>query len=104
MPWMFLILAGIAEVAFAICLKLSNQFTRPIPTVLFILFAAISFFLMTYAMKAIPMGTVYAVWTGIGAAGTIILSSLFFNEPLSISRGIFLLLLLVSIIGLKLSK
>ncbi len=104
MPWIFLILAGIAEIAFAICLKFSNQFTRLVPTVLFILFAAISFFFMTNAMKSIPMGTVYAVWTGIGAAGTIILGVLFFNEPLSLSRGAFLLLLLISIIGLKVSK
>lgn len=101
MDWLLLILAGFAEIAFATSLKLSEQFSKVVPTVSFIIFLMLSFYLMTKAMNTIPIGTVYAVWTGIGAAGTAIIGIYFFNEPLSVLRVLFISLLLVSILGLK---
>ncbi len=101
MAWIWLIAAGVLEVGFATCLKLADGFTRPLWTVLFVIFAAASFYGLTRAMQDIPIGTAYAVWTGIGAAGTVALGIAFFNEPATAARLGFLTLLIVSIVGLK---
>ena len=102
MAWIYLLAAGIFEIGFTTCLKLSDSFTKPLPAVGFILFAAISFWLLTIAMKSIPLGTAYAIWTGIGAAGTAVVGILCFRDPVSTGRIVFLTLLIASIIGLKL--
>ncbi|XPV83967.1 MAG: DMT family transporter [Halarcobacter sp.] len=83
-------------------LKLTENFTKLIPTVVFIIFAILSFYSLTKAIETIPVGTAYSVWTGIGAFGTIIIGIVFFNEPATLLRLFFLFTLIASIIGLKL--
>ncbi|PHO11220.1 MULTISPECIES: multidrug efflux SMR transporter [Malaciobacter] len=100
--WIYLILAGVLEVGFASMLKLTENFTKLIPTLIFILFAVGSFISLTKAVQHIPIGTAYAIWTGIGAFGTIIIGILFYKEPASMMRLFFLFTLISSIIGLKL--
>lgn len=102
MAWFFLVLAGIFEIGFAICLKLSDGFAKWLPTGLFMIFACLSFWFLTRALQTIPIGTSYAIWTGIGAFGTAIIGMIFFSESTSPARMILLLVLIGSIIGLKL--
>ena len=86
MAWIAVISAGILEVGFATMLKLSNGFTKLLPSLGFIVFAAGSFSLLSWSLKVLPIGTAYAVWTGIGAAGTAILGMVIFKDPVSIAR------------------
>ena len=102
MAWMFLLAAGAFEIGFTTFLKLSNGFTKLVPSIFFLIFAAISFWLLTRAMREIPLGTAYAVWTGIGALGTAIVGMVFFRDPATFWRFFFLLILVASIVGLKL--
>ena len=102
MAWLWLVLAGVFEVFFATFLKLSEGFTKPLYTVLFVIVASLSFYFLTKAMQDIPVSTAYAVWTGIGAAGVTILGIVMFSEPVSLSRLFFLSTLVLSIVGLKL--
>lgn len=104
MAWVYLTLAGVFELAFAIALKASDGFTRVLPVVLFTLFAALSFILLARAIVTIPIGTAYAVWTGIGAAGTAIVGILAFGEPATALRLLFIVTLVGSIIGLRLTS
>ncbi len=99
--WLALILAGVFEVGFTLFLKLSEDFTRWIYTGLFLVCASISFSLLSLSIKTIPLGTAYAIWTGIGAAGTAIVGIVFFRDPISFGRIFFLLLLIGSVAGLK---
>jgi quaternary ammonium compound-resistance protein SugE len=99
--WVYLILAGLFEIGFTSCLKLSNGFTRMLPSLGFIVFATASFWLLTKAVSTIPLGTAYAVWTGIGACGTAAIGMLFFNDPVTTGRIAFLVLIVSSIIGLN---
>ena len=101
MGWIYLILAGLFELGFSSFLKLSEGLTK-IPAILaFIGFGALSFGFLSKAMQTIPLGTAYAVWTGIGALGTIIIGIVFFKDPVSLGRLFFVGLLVVSLIGLK---
>jgi len=100
-PWLILILAGFFEICFATSLKLSVGFTRLVPTICFAVFAIASFGLLTLAIKQIPVGTAYAIWTGIGAFGTAIVGIIFFKESADFWRIFFLLMLIGSLVGLK---
>ena len=100
MQWLKVILAGLIEVIWVIGLNNAHNFVTWLFTLVFI---ALSFYLMISASKQLPVGTVYAVFVGIGAAGTVIADMLFFGEPFTIMKVVLLLLLLVGIIGLKLS-
>ena len=102
MAWIFLLVAGAFEIGFTTCLKLSESFTKLVPSLLFLVFATCSFGLLTLAMKAIPLGTAYAIWTGIGAFGTAIVGMVFFQDQVSFWRIFFLMMLIASIVGLKL--
>ena len=102
MAWIYLVVAGLFEIGFTTFLKLSDGFTKLWPSLGFLVFAAISFLLLTVALRVIPLGTAYAVWTGIGALGTAVVGILFFEDPVSVLRIIFLMLLIGSIMGLKL--
>lgn len=102
--WLILVAAGLLEVCWASSLKYTAGFTKLGPTLLFISTLAASMFLLTVAMKELPVGTAYAVWVGIGAAGTAIAAIFLHGEPLSLGRGIFLGLLIISIVGLKLTS
>ncbi|PRY93159.1 quaternary ammonium compound-resistance protein SugE [Hasllibacter halocynthiae] len=99
--WAALLLAGAFEVGFASMLKLSDGFTRLVPSVLFALFAFLSFWLLTRAIETIPLGTAYAVWTGIGAVGTVAVGILFFQDPATFWRMAFVAGLIVCLVGLK---
>ena len=101
MPWILLTLAGLLEVAMATFLHLSAAFTRPLYTIAFLLFAAASFTLLALAVRTIPLGTAYAVWTGIGAFGTAIVGILIFKDPATTPRLIILTILISSVIALK---
>lgn len=100
--WVYLILAGLFEIGFTTCLKLSETFTKLWPSLAFVVFALLSLWLLTLGMKTIPLGTAYAVWTGIGAFGTAIVGIVYFGDPFDIYRLFFLTTLIGSIIGLRL--
>jgi quaternary ammonium compound-resistance protein SugE len=99
--WILLVVAGVLEAGWAIGLKYTQGFTRPIPSVLTILGIVVSMVLLAQAAKTLPIGTAYAVWVGIGAAGAALLGILLLNEPASPLRLFFLGLLVVAIVGLK---
>ena len=102
MAWLLLGVAGLFEVAWAIGLKYTQGFTRLWPSVLTLLAMAVSIVLLALAMRTLPVGTAYAVWTGIGAVGTVLLGILLFGEPASAARLACIGLILAGIVGLKL--
>ena len=102
MAWTFLLIAGLLEVGFTTALRLSEGFSRMGPSLAFFTCAALSFLSLQKATVDIPLGTAYAVWVGIGAAGTIVVGVSLFNEPVSAARFLFLGTLVGSIIGLRL--
>ncbi|WP_437500608.1 quaternary ammonium compound efflux SMR transporter SugE [Sorangium sp. So ce1099] len=104
MPWLTLLLAGLLEVCWAIGLKYTEGFTRPLPTVLTIAAIVASLYLLESASRTLPIGTAYAVWVGIGASGAAIAGIFLFGEPATPARLGFLGLLVVAILGLKLSS
>lgn len=104
MAWIYLIIAGVFEVIWAMGLKYSHGFTKSIPSLITLGGMVVSFYLLSLATKSLPIGTAYAIWTGIGALGTVLLGIFLFNEPLNILRIVFLCLILVGILGLKLTS
>ena len=104
MSWIYLVLAGILEICWAIGLKYSEGFTKLFPSIFTALTLALSMFLLAKAVENLPIGTAYAIWVGIGAFGTAVLGIYFFNEPVSLMRIIFLAMLITSIIGLKITS
>jgi quaternary ammonium compound-resistance protein SugE len=102
MAWVYIVLAGLLEVGWALGLKLSAGFTRPLPSVLTAVAIICSLWMMALALRGLPLGTAYAVWTGIGAVGTAILGILFYGEPAGLGRLVCIGLILAGIIGLKL--
>ncbi|MGE3805882.1 MAG: multidrug efflux SMR transporter [Gemmataceae bacterium] len=102
MAWVYLLIAGCFEVSFTSMLKLSDNFTRLWPSLLFLIFSIASFGFLNLAVRTIPIGTAYAVWTGIGAFGTATMGIVYFKEPATPGRLAFLAILVAAIIGLKL--
>lgn len=102
MAWVCLFIAGLFEVGWAIGLKYTEGFTKPVASVLTLAAMAASFLLLSYAFKTIPVGTAYAVWVGIGAAGTAVLGMVLFSEPATLARILCLLLIVAGVVGLKL--
>jgi quaternary ammonium compound-resistance protein SugE len=103
MAWVVLFLAGIFEVAWAVGLKYADGFTRPVPTVLTLVCLIISMALLAAAMRTLPLGTAYAIWTGIGTVGTAVLGMILFREPATVMRLVCIGLILSGVAGLKLS-
>ncbi|BDQ02938.1 quaternary ammonium compound efflux SMR transporter SugE [Ignavibacterium sp.] len=101
MYWLILVVAGLFEVAWAIGLKYTDGFSKLVPSIFTIVSMIISMGLLAYAVKHIPVGTAYAVWTGIGAVGTAILGIILFNESKEFIRLFFIFLIVVGIVGLK---
>ena len=104
MQWIMLIIAGLFEVGFAACLGKAKEASGNDYYLWFsgfLLCLGISMYLLVQATKVLPIGTAYAVWTGLGAAGTVIVGAYFFNEPLSMARLFFIATLVGSVIGLK---
>ncbi|MES2708788.1 MAG: quaternary ammonium compound efflux SMR transporter SugE [Verrucomicrobiota bacterium] len=103
MPWILLITAGIFEIAWAVGLKFTDGFTRLWPTVGTVTALLISIALLGLAAKTLPIGTAYAVWTGIGAAGTVIAGMVFLGDPATAARLVCVALILIGVIGLKMT-
>lgn len=101
MPWLYLLLAGLLEVAWAIGLKHTEGWTRFWPSVLTIALMGISFLFLSLALRSIPIGTTYPIWTGIGAIGTALAGMFFFGEPKSALRLLCVLLIIAGVAGLK---
>ena len=104
MAWVWLVIAGFLEVAWAIGLKYTEGFTRPLPSVWTALAIVGSMFLLSVATKTLPIGTAYGVWVGIGAFGAGLLGIFLFGEAATPSRLFFLALLLVAVVGLKVTS
>ena len=102
MSWVYLFVAGLFEIGWAIGLKYTNGFTRLVPTVLTAISMAISLGLLGIALKTLPVGTAYAVWTGIGAVGTAMLGVYLLGEPATVGRLVCIGLIVSGIVGLKL--
>lgn len=102
MAWFLIIIAGVFEVAFVISMKLSDGFKNIKFTILTVISAALSFFLLSLALKEIAVGTGYAVWTGIGAAGSVLLGMYLFKEKRSRKKLFFLSCIIMGVVGLKL--
>ncbi|MDJ0343232.1 multidrug efflux SMR transporter [Streptomyces sp. H10-C2] len=103
MAWLLVVVAGILETGFAVCLKVSHGFTRLWPTIAFALFALGSFGLLTMALKKLDVGPAYAVWTGIGASGTAIYGMVFLGDIVSTLKIVSICLVLAGVVGLQLS-
>lgn len=101
MAWTLLVIAGLLEVGWAVGLKYTEGFTRPLPTVLTIVSMVASMGLLGLAARTLPIGTAYGVWVGIGAVGAAILGIVLFKEPVTLSRLLFLGMMIVAIVGLK---
>lgn len=101
MKWIMLIIAGLLETGWAIGVKYSEGFTKLIPSILTIVGMIASFYFLSLSLKSLPLGTAYAIWTGIGTVGTVILGIILFNEPMDITRLICIGFIVVGIVGLK---
>src|SRR5687768_14875459 len=104
LPWIALVVAGLLEVCWAVGLKYTDGFRRPVASVLVIVTIAASMFLLGWAARTLPIGTAYAIWVGIGALGAAILGAILFAEPVTVPRVIFLAMLLTAIVGLKVTS
>jgi len=102
MAWIYLLGAGLAEVGWAVGLKYTAGFSRPMPSLLTLACMGISLGLLALALKTLPLGTAYAVWTGIGSVGTVLLGIALFGEPTTVARLLCIGLIVAGIVGLKL--
>lgn len=103
MPWIWLIIAGTLEIAWAVGLKYADGFSKLWPSVITVLLMLASFWCLAQAVKGLPLGTSYAIWTGIGAVGTAVFGILLFKEPATVARLVCILLIVAGIVGLKLT-
>ncbi|WP_459208117.1 quaternary ammonium compound efflux SMR transporter SugE [Pseudomonas sp. MLB6B] len=103
MSWIILFCAGLFEIGWAVGLKYTDGFTRPLPTALTIGAMAVSIGLLGMAVKELPLGTAYAVWTGVGAVGTVIAGIILFGEAVTLMRVASVALIVAGLIGLKVS-
>jgi quaternary ammonium compound-resistance protein SugE len=101
LSWLYLLLAGLAEIGWAVGLKYTEGFTRPLSSIATLAGMSVSFYLLALAMREIPLGTAYAVWTGIGAVGTVILGMILFGESRDLARLACIALILAGVVGLK---
>jgi len=102
MAWFVLLLAGLFEIGWAVGLKFTDGFTRPVPTVLTVASMVASVALLGLALKTLPLGTAYAVWTGVGTVGTVLLGIVLFGESTAALRLACIALIVAGIVGLKL--
>ena len=103
MAWLYLLLAGLTEIAWAIGLKYAHGFTRPLASVWTVANMVLSFVLLAQALKTLPIGTAYAVWTGISAAGTALLGIYLFDDPLTFPRVAGVMLIIAGVVVLRVS-
>lgn len=103
MPWVVLIISGVLEAGWAVALKLSHGFSRLLPSVVFLVLAGLSFAGLAWAMRSLPAGTAYAVWTGIGAALTAVIGMVWLGDGVSTLKILSLVLIVSGVIGLNLA-
>jgi quaternary ammonium compound-resistance protein SugE len=103
MAWVYLVVAGLLETGWAIGLKYTDGFRRPVPSILTVVAIVASMLLLALAARTIPIGTAYAIWVGIGAVGAVALGIILFDEPRDFARMFFVGLLIVSLVGLKIT-
>ena len=101
MAWMVLVVAGLLEIGWAIGLKYTDGFTRPVPSLVTAAVMVLSLFLLGVAVRTLPVGTAYAVWTGIGTVGTVLLGMVLFGESADATRLLFIAMIVAGIVGLK---
>jgi quaternary ammonium compound-resistance protein SugE len=101
MSWIYLVLAGVAEIFYAAAMPKTDGFTRMIPSVFCVAFIVVSMYLLSLATRTIPIGTAYAIWVGIGAVGTAVYGMIMLGEDKSILRILCFLLIICGIVGLK---
>ena len=104
MNWLILIVAGLLEVVWAVGLKYTDGFTKPLPSVITVVAMAASFYCLSLAMRSLPLSIAYTVWVGIGMVGAVIFGVIFLKEPINPVKAISLLLIIAGILGLKLSS
>jgi quaternary ammonium compound-resistance protein SugE len=102
MQWIYLVIAGFFEVGWAIGLKYSQGFTKIFPSILTVIGMVASFYFLSLSLKSLPLGNAYAIWTGIGTVGTVILGVILFKEPFNVMRIICIVFIVLGIVGLKL--
>ncbi len=101
MNWVYLFLAGVLEVAWVVALKMSDGFTKLVPSAVMVITIVSSFVLLNLAIRTLPMGVAYAIWTGMGAAGAVIMGIILFKEPCTFWHLFFLSMIIVGLIGIK---
>ncbi len=102
MHWIIILIAGLFEISWAVGLKFSHGFTQIIPSIITVVCMVASFYFLALALKHLPLGTAYAIWTGIGTVGTVIFGIIFFKEPVTVIRLLCIALIISGITGLKL--
>jgi quaternary ammonium compound-resistance protein SugE len=102
--WTLVIIAGLFETGFALSLKASDGFTKPVPSVLFLVCAAASFALLSTGLRDLPVGSAYAVWTGIGAVGTAVAGMVLYDESTEVLRLLSIVLIVAGVVGLQVSS
>lgn len=104
MKWIFLLIAGMLEISWAVGLKFTHGFSRLLPSAAAVGLMTASFYFLALAVRELPLGTAYAVWTGIGILGTTVIGIVFFGEPLTVVRLICIMFVIAGIIGLKITS
>jgi quaternary ammonium compound-resistance protein SugE len=104
LAWICLVASGIVDVAWALAMKKAEGFANPVWSAVSLMLLAVFVYLLTKALQVLPVGTAYAVWTGIGAAGTVIAGMVFFSEPASPLRMVFIATVVAGIVGLKVTS
>jgi quaternary ammonium compound-resistance protein SugE len=104
MAWIILILAGIFEIIWAYSMKLSEGFTKPIPTLITLVFVALSFMLLSYSMRVLPLGTAYSIWSGIGAVGSFVIGIIILGEQASLMRIMAAVMIVGGLLIMKFSS
>lgn len=101
MAWVYLIIAGIFEMGWAVGLKYTQSFTKLVPSIFTIISMVVSIYLLALALKTLPIGTAYTIWTGIGAVGTVLFGMVYLGESREFLRILFILFIVIGIVGLK---
>ncbi|QED49435.1 DMT family transporter [Cytobacillus dafuensis] len=103
MSWIFLLIAGIAEVGSVISLKQADGFKKLLPTISCVIFGSLSFYFLSLSLISLPVGTAYAIWTGIGSVGSVLAGMIFFKEPRSLIRIFLIMCIVTGVIGIKMT-
>ena len=101
MAWLYLVLAGLCEIGWSVGLKYTEGFSRPLPTILTVISMIVSLGLLGLALRGLPLGTAYAIWTGIGTVGTVIAGTILFGDSVTVIRVACIALIVAGMVGLK---